>query len=51
VALLAERCARDRLLQTGSSDFHAPDHPRFDRFRAFELYGREPVLGPIASPD
>ena len=47
VALLAERCTRDGLLQTGSADFHAPDHPQFDRFRAFELYGREPVLGPI----
>jgi predicted metal-dependent phosphoesterase TrpH len=48
VALLAERCARDDLLQTGSADFHGPGHELFDRFRAFELYGREPVLGPIA---
>jgi hypothetical protein len=48
VALLAERCARDDLLQTGSADFHGPGHEHFDRFRAFELYGREPVLGPIA---
>ncbi len=48
VALLAERCARDGLLQTGSADFHGPGHEHFDRFRAFELYGREPVLGPIA---
>ena len=48
VALLAERCARDRLLQTGSADFHGPDHEHFDRFRAFQLYGHEPVLGPIA---
>jgi 3',5'-nucleoside bisphosphate phosphatase len=47
VALLAERCARDGLLQTGSADFHGPGHEHFDRFRAFELYGREPVLGPI----
>jgi hypothetical protein len=49
-ALLAERCARDGLLQTGSADFHGPGHAHFDRFRAFELYGREPVLGPIAAP-
>jgi 3',5'-nucleoside bisphosphate phosphatase len=48
VALLAERCARDGLLQTGSADFHGPGHAHFRRFRAFELYGREPVLGPIA---
>jgi predicted metal-dependent phosphoesterase TrpH len=48
VALLAERCARGGLLQTGSADFHGPGHEHFDRFRAFELYGREPVLGPIA---
>ncbi len=48
VALLAERCARDGLLQTGSADFHGPGHEHFDRFLAFELYGREPVLGPIA---
>jgi predicted metal-dependent phosphoesterase TrpH len=47
VALLADRCARDGLLQTGSADFHGPGHEHFDRFRAFELYGREPVLGPI----
>jgi 3',5'-nucleoside bisphosphate phosphatase len=49
VALLAGRCARNGLLQTGSADFHGPGHEHFDRFRAFELYGREPVLGPIAS--
>jgi predicted metal-dependent phosphoesterase TrpH len=48
VGLLAERCARDGLLQTGSADFHGPDHEHFDRFRAFQLYGHEPVLGPIA---
>ncbi len=48
VALLAARGTRDGLLQTGSADFHGPGHEHFDRFRAFELYGREPVLGPIA---
>jgi predicted metal-dependent phosphoesterase TrpH len=36
------------LLTTGSADFHGPDHPQFSRFRNFELYGREPRLGPIA---
>jgi predicted metal-dependent phosphoesterase TrpH len=35
------------LLATGSADFHGPAHDRFDRFGAFELYGLEPVLGPI----
>ena len=37
------------LLATGSSDFHGPQHERFDRFGAFELYGLEPVLGPIGT--
>jgi predicted metal-dependent phosphoesterase TrpH len=32
------------LLTTGSADFHGPDHPRFNRFRAFELYGLQPHL-------
>ena len=36
------------LLTTGSADFHGPEHPHFSRFRAFELFGREPRLGPIA---
>ena len=41
--------ARERgLLITGSADFHGPEHERFDRFAAFELYGLEPELGPIA---
>ena len=37
------------LLTTGSADFHGPEHARFSRFRAFELFGLEPRLGPIAS--
>jgi predicted metal-dependent phosphoesterase TrpH len=42
--------ARERgLLATGSADFHGPGHDRFDRFGAFELYGMEPVLGPIGA--
>jgi predicted metal-dependent phosphoesterase TrpH len=34
------------LLTTGSTDFHGPEHVRFNRFRAFELHGNEPRLGP-----
>jgi 3',5'-nucleoside bisphosphate phosphatase len=41
-------CARRGLLTTGSADFHGPDHRLFSRFRAFELFGLEPNLGPIA---
>jgi 3',5'-nucleoside bisphosphate phosphatase len=46
--LLVEHCAQTGLLTTGSSDFHGPDHHTFSRFRAFDLYGLEPTLGPIA---
>jgi predicted metal-dependent phosphoesterase TrpH len=46
--MLWERCARDGMITTGSSDFHGPDHPMFSRFRAFETYGLEPVLGALA---
>jgi len=35
------------LLATGSADFHGPRHEKFSRFGAFELFGLEPVLGPI----
>ena len=41
--------AADGLLKTGSADFHGPGHERFDAFRAFELYGLEPDLGPIGA--
>jgi 3',5'-nucleoside bisphosphate phosphatase len=47
--LAAEHCAKRGLLTTGSADFHGPDHPRFNAFRAFELHGLEPNLGPIRS--
>ena len=47
--LVAERCAELGLLTTGSSDFHGPEHPRFHAFRAFELHGLEPVLGPVGT--
>jgi predicted metal-dependent phosphoesterase TrpH len=46
--LLAERCAELGLLSTGSADFHGPENPQFSRFLAFDPYGLEPRLGPIA---
>jgi 3',5'-nucleoside bisphosphate phosphatase len=46
--LVARRCGELGLLATGSADFHGPAHPLFNRFRAFELHGLEPRLGPIA---
>jgi predicted metal-dependent phosphoesterase TrpH len=48
-SLIVERCAEGGLLATGSADFHGPNHPRFNRFRAFELHGLEPNLGPIGA--
>ena len=44
---VADLCAARGLLTTGSSDFHGPDHRLFSRFRAFQLFDREPNLGPI----
>jgi 3',5'-nucleoside bisphosphate phosphatase len=46
--LIAGRCARRGLLTTGSADFHGPAHPQLNRFRAFDLHGVQPTLGPIA---
>jgi predicted metal-dependent phosphoesterase TrpH len=46
--LVADTCTRLGLLTTGSADFHGPDHPRFHAFRAFDLHGVTPDLGPIA---
>lgn len=46
--LLVDRCGELGLLTTGSADYHGPEHRQFNRFRAFSLYGRRPVLGPIA---
>jgi predicted metal-dependent phosphoesterase TrpH len=48
-ALIAARCGERDLLTTGSADFHGPTHPIFNRFRAFDLHGFEPRLGPIAA--
>jgi predicted metal-dependent phosphoesterase TrpH len=47
--LLDDTCRKHGLLTTGSADFHGPGHKHFAEFLAFELYGREPRLGPIAS--
>jgi predicted metal-dependent phosphoesterase TrpH len=45
--LLCDLAEELELLTTGSADFHGPGHPHFSRFRNFELYGRQPRLGPI----
>jgi predicted metal-dependent phosphoesterase TrpH len=45
--LLHDRCRELGLLQTGSADFHGPEHKHFSAFRAFDLFDREPELGPI----
>jgi predicted metal-dependent phosphoesterase TrpH len=46
--MLVDRCAELGLLTTGSADFHGPDNRQFSKFMAFETYGIEPNLGPIA---
>jgi predicted metal-dependent phosphoesterase TrpH len=46
----AEAARRLGLLATGSADFHGPEHRHFHSFRAFELFGLAPNLGPIANP-
>lgn len=46
--LLVEHARASGLLTTGSADFHGPDHAIFSRFRAFDLHGESPDLGPIA---
>ena len=50
VRFLAQKCTDDGLLTTGSSDFHGPEHHTFSQFRAFDLHGLEPDLGPIGQP-
>lgn len=49
VDLLCAIAAERGLLTTGSSDFHGSDHKTFAGFRAFELYGHEPNLGPLVA--
>ncbi|MGH2863956.1 MAG: PHP domain-containing protein [Solirubrobacteraceae bacterium] len=46
--LIAGRCAELGLLTTGSADFHGPENRQFSHFMAFDTYGIEPNLGPIA---
>jgi hypothetical protein len=46
--IAARACAERGLLSTGSADFHGPEHPRFHAFRAFDLHGLTPRLGPLA---
>jgi predicted metal-dependent phosphoesterase TrpH len=47
---IAHHAAREHgLITTGSADFHGPDHPRFNRFRAFSLYGSTPDLGQLTA--
>ena len=46
---LLARCTEELgLLSTGSSDYHGPGHRLFSSFRAFDLHGCDPNLGPIA---
>jgi predicted metal-dependent phosphoesterase TrpH len=46
--LLAARCAELGLLTTGSADFHGPENRQFSKFMAFDTFGIEPNLGPLA---
>ncbi len=46
--LLVKRCDELGLLTTGSADFHGPENRQFSKFMAFDTYGFEPNLGPIA---
>jgi hypothetical protein len=46
--LLAARCEADGLLSTGSADYHGPDNRLFSQFMAFDTFGLQPNLGPIA---
>jgi 3',5'-nucleoside bisphosphate phosphatase len=47
--LLAARCQELSLLSTGSADFHGPENRLFSEFMAFDTFGLEPNLGPIAA--
>ncbi len=47
VGLLCEIAEELDLLTTGSSDFHGSEHKTFAGFRAFQLYGHQPRLGPL----
>jgi 3',5'-nucleoside bisphosphate phosphatase len=47
--LIVERCKALDLLLTGSADFHGPKNSLFHSFLAFDRFGHEPNLGPVAS--
>jgi predicted metal-dependent phosphoesterase TrpH len=47
--LLVDRARELGLFTTGSADFHGPEHPRFNRFRAFELHGLPVSLPPFGT--
>ena len=46
--LLAARTAELGILSTGSADFHGPENELFHAFLAFDTFGLQPNLGPIA---
>jgi predicted metal-dependent phosphoesterase TrpH len=46
--LVCGRCRELGLLTTGSADFHGPENKQFSQFMAFDTFGIEPNLGPIA---
>ena len=46
--LLTARAAELGMLTTGSADFHGPENRQFSTFMAFDTFGIEPNLGPIA---
>lgn len=46
--LLCRQAAELDILTTGSSDFHGPNHELFSSFSAFDVYGHECRLGPLA---
>jgi predicted metal-dependent phosphoesterase TrpH len=46
--LLTDRAGELGMLTTGSADFHGPENRQFHSFMAFQTYGIEPNLGPIA---
>jgi 3',5'-nucleoside bisphosphate phosphatase len=48
VRLLHAACRERGLLCTGSSDFHGPDHPHFNRFAAHRTYGLDADLASLA---
>ena len=47
--LLHDACRERGLLITGSSDFHGPEHQRFNRFMTFDTFELRPSLGPIGT--